>query len=82
MATNNLVRVKSGGGWYNPKSIWIKVGGVWTEVRKVWVKNGGIWSPVAPVSGSQTFTANGTFVVPTGVNHMYLTAIGGGGSAS
>ena len=81
MATNNLVRVKTGGVWRNPKSIWVKVGGVWTEVTKVWVKNGGIWSPVAPVAGSATFTYNGSFVVPTGVNSLRMTAIGGGGSA-
>jgi hypothetical protein len=50
-------------------------------VQKVWIKNGGIWSPVAPVSSSRTFVSNGSFVVPTGVNRLSLTAIGGGGSA-
>jgi len=81
MPTNSLVRVKTGGSWVNPRSIYVKSGGTWQLVSKVWVKNGGIWSPVAPVTGSQTFTANGSFVVPTGVNRLYLTAIGGGGSA-
>lgn len=81
MATNSLLRVKNGGVWKNPKSIWIKVGGVWKEVSKMWVKQGGIWSPVAPVSGSAVFTSNGSFVVPAGVNTLQMTAIGGGGSA-
>lgn len=81
MATNSTLYVKTGGVWRNPETIWVKSGGVWRAVTKVWVKNGGIWEDVNPVPDTRTFTANGSFVVPAGVNQIYMTAIGGGGSA-
>lgn len=53
------------------------------SLRYTRVCNAGTWTGwnVAGVtpSGSQTFTASGTFNVPTGVTEVYLTGIGGGG---
>lgn len=37
------------------------------------------WQPVLAPSGIQRFTANGNFTVPSGVQTVYVTAIGGGG---
>ena len=37
---------------------------------------------VFPLLSSQTFTSSGTFVVPAGVNHVYVIGCGGGGGAA
>lgn len=81
MATNSRVNVKDSGVWKNPKTIWVKSGGIWSPVKKVWANVNGTWTLVAAPSQTLEFTGNGSFVVPAGVNQMYLTAIGGGGSA-
>ena len=81
MSINSTVFVKHNNSWRSPKNIWVNDSGAWKEVKKVWIKNGGTWKECVPAAGSATFTENGTFTVPTGVHHLYVSAIGGGGSA-
>lgn len=81
MATNSRVNVKDNGNWKIPKTIYVKQAGSWTSVKKVWVNQNGVWQPVVPPSQTINFTSSGSFVVPAGVNQLYLSAIGGGGSA-
>lgn len=81
MATNSRVYVKDNGNWKVPKSIFVKNAGSWTTVKKVWINVNGVWKEVVPPSQTIDFTSSGSFVVPTGVNQLYLSGIGGGGSA-
>lgn len=47
-------------------------------LNKVIFNGSEIWTSKAP-PGSQTFTSNGTFVVPTGVTSVNICVVGGGG---
>ncbi len=49
-----------------------------TDENTFYVYDGSSWETVG-TSGSEIFTANGTFTVPGGVTKVYLTMVGGGG---
>lgn len=55
----------------------------WTSGDLIYMSNTGVWGH-APfntfdIHGNTTFTGSGTFVVPAGINIVYITEIGGGG---
>lgn len=55
-----------------------------TDQNTVYIRNAAnsAWVVIAATSNIQIFTANGTFVAPTGITKVYLTMIGGGGGGS
>lgn len=67
------------GSWQEVKLVYVN-NGTWTPARYVYVKIDGVWTRVYPIDkATDTYTTNGSFVVPKTVSKLKITAVGGGG---
>lgn len=74
------LHVKSGGAWREVLAPSVCVAGSWRTVTGVWIKVAGVWKQVLPnpSQGGQTFTSDGSYVVPAGVYSITYQVTGGG----
>ena len=82
---NLIGETSDGGGTNSAGTLMAKTNAVLNKADQIITKinessNSG--STGGYTSGMQTFTSNGTFTVPNGVNIIYVTACGGGGAGA
>jgi hypothetical protein len=67
--------------WKNITNLSVNVGGVWKQCVDAYLNVNGVWKSVLYATGTQNYTAPGTysFVVPAGVTSLTATIVGGGG---
>lgn len=71
--------VKNRGRWVVPRNVFVKRGGIWQRIPNLYIRRGNTWVRIYPETGTQTFTANGTFTVPVGVSQLLINMTGGSG---
>lgn len=71
--------IRSSGTFTVPNYVWVRTGNNWVSAQRIFVRQSGSWVQTYPESGSQNFTASGSFVVPRGVKTLTINMSGGGG---